>query len=112
MLQVQFVAEEAFDVGGPRRVISFADTKCLGHLFVGFPDHVILVHKCQAVTDMYNWQDGVNLHHTTFALILSYVNLVAPPFSANKHRNRSEQLREIRHTLNVVGPWISLDGWQ
>ena len=45
-----------------------------------------------------------------FALILSYVNLVAPPLSVNKHRNRSEQLREIRHTLNVVGPWISLDG--
>ena len=47
-----------------------------------------------------------------FGLILSYVNLVAPPLSANKHRNRSEQLRGIRHTLNVVGPRISLDGWQ
>ena len=47
-----------------------------------------------------------------FRTILSYVNLVAPPLSANKHRNRSEQMREIQHTLSIVGPWISLDGWQ
>ena len=62
---------------------------------------------------MYGFQMSTDMQlkevfRTNFVLC----NLVAPPLSARKHRNRSEQLREIRHTLRVVGPWISLDSWQ
>ena len=62
---------------------------------------------------LYGFQKSMDSWRKFFALILSCcVNLVAPPLSANEHQNRLEQLREICHTLSVVGPWISLDGWQ